>query len=1136
MTFNSSAGNQFNLNVGVRIDKNTSEQQMRRQLSELERVSVVNIKTKFDGREAVKQITTYKDALGRLIETQKLFDSQMRQLRDRYGQFSNEGREVVTRVKDITNSVRNLTTETTNHITSTGKMVQTINTFKNGVLQGTTEIEKYKNAMGQLVVETTKFDAEGKQLGAVERQIANDTRTVTTEISKVVDAQGREITTVRKLNAERNGTIEIITKQRNAQGALVTTTEQMVVANGRNVQSTREVTTVTEQETNALQRAKQSTSDFIATMGKVIKFQIITKIITGFTTACRNAVNIVKEFDLQLTEMKKVSDYSGEALENYTKQLGELGTAVARTRTQMVESATQFIKAGYNEETAGQLAQISALFQNIADSELSAGQSATFIISQMKAFRTELEQLGDEGKQAVYVIDSINEVSNNMAVSSTDISTALSKTASAMSALGNNYNQTIALVTSGTEIMQGQASKVARGLRSFGNQIAKTATSAGELSFEVQGATKSIALMGSDGNLKSTYDVLKEISLEWEHMTSAERQALGISLAGKTQFEVFTSVLNNFADAEKALTIAENAQGSAWRENARYMESIQAKFQALKTAIENLVLGNGGIEKLVKKILELATEFIKLIDNAGGLTTVIATLIGVLILLNNKAIVSLITSIPKLITGIFGYITAINTATTSTELFIAVANVATLGIGALVIGITALVAVLIAFDNATERAVEKIQELNQKIEAEENEIQEINKQLEEATERLKELNKIESPTLVEQKEINNLDYTIRQLQRELAIKKEIAKHDEEERRKQANKVVSGRYRNKEDAGDWANLDSALGLEGTAFTYGIQDSEYDIEGKQNYQVLKIYADRIQKINEETQALEKQQAQYAKGSEEYEKYQKQIEKNTEVEEEQRKLGEELYQQIEEGIEGLSRKTSEYLVGKEALDYYADGLLNVRTEEEKQRDALDQIESVITSAVEQYSLSAEQQEELSDLIDEATAEIDDETEAYNIAIRVKDEYINSLQEEQEETINTVNVMEEINNAIDELQSVYSILTSAVDEYNSAEGMTIDTLQSLLQLDPQYLSMLDIENGKLVLNKQALMEKATAQVNEAKAIVYSNAVKQLQELIDKKTADSTDSATASLDKQTEALKRNSAELTINSEKEIIN
>lgn len=36
-----------------------------------------------------------------------------------------------------------------------------------------------------------------------------------------------------------------------------------------------------------------------------------------------------------------------------------------------------------------------------------------------------------------------------MAVSSTDIATALSKTSSAMSALGNSYEESIALVTSG---------------------------------------------------------------------------------------------------------------------------------------------------------------------------------------------------------------------------------------------------------------------------------------------------------------------------------------------------------------------------------------------------------------------------------------------------------------------------------------------------------------------------------------------------------------------------------------------------------------------------------------------------------------------------------------------------------------
>lgn len=43
------------------------------------------------------------------------------------------------------------------------------------------------------------------------------------------------------------------------------------------------------------------------------------------------------------------------------------------------------------------------MFQNIADSEISAGDAASFIYSQMKAFK-------GEGLSAIDIIDKINEV------------------------------------------------------------------------------------------------------------------------------------------------------------------------------------------------------------------------------------------------------------------------------------------------------------------------------------------------------------------------------------------------------------------------------------------------------------------------------------------------------------------------------------------------------------------------------------------------------------------------------------------------------------------------------------------------------------------------------------------------------
>jgi hypothetical protein len=57
----------------------------------------------------------------------------------------------------------------------------------------------------------------------------------------------------------------------------------------------------------------------------------------------------------------------------------------------------------------------------------------------MKAYGNETEQF------AMHTVDAINKISNEMATSSTALSQGMSKTASAMSALNNNYDESLAL-------------------------------------------------------------------------------------------------------------------------------------------------------------------------------------------------------------------------------------------------------------------------------------------------------------------------------------------------------------------------------------------------------------------------------------------------------------------------------------------------------------------------------------------------------------------------------------------------------------------------------------------------------------------------------------------------------------------
>jgi TP901 family phage tail tape measure protein len=121
------------------------------------------------------------------------------------------------------------------------------------------------------------------------------------------------------------------------------------------------------------------------------------------TSGIGDAVQNVFELDKALTEFKKVSDLSGKGLEDYTDQAFKVGRTVAKTGTEMVQAATEFKKSGFDEQDSMELARVASMYQNVADQELTAGEAANFITSQMKAYNM-------TAKDAEHIIGAVNEV------------------------------------------------------------------------------------------------------------------------------------------------------------------------------------------------------------------------------------------------------------------------------------------------------------------------------------------------------------------------------------------------------------------------------------------------------------------------------------------------------------------------------------------------------------------------------------------------------------------------------------------------------------------------------------------------------------------------------------------------------
>ncbi len=90
----------------------------------------------------------------------------------------------------------------------------------------------------------------------------------------------------------------------------------------------------------------------------------------------------------------------------------------------------------------------------------------------------------------------------------------------------------------------------------------------------------------------------------------------------------------------------------------------------------------------------------------------------------------------------------------------------------------------------------------------------------------------------------------------------------------------------------------------------------------------------------------------------------------------------------------------------------------------------------------------------------------------------------------------LEVLDGQIDSLQSAYSDLTDIVGTYNETGYITFDQLQTLLELEPQYLACLIDENGQLQLNERAMTALANQRLNDAEAQAVQQAIAELGQI----------------------------------------
>lgn len=357
----------------------------------------------------------------------------------------------------------------------------------------------------------------------------------------------------------------------------------------------------------------------------------------------RQGFETIKEYDTALTEMNKVSEESISTLKEFQKESFGLADAIGTIASALQNSTADWMRLGESLEEAKQSAQDANILFNV--SEFETIDEATESLVAMSAAYDELEK--------IEIVDIMNQIGNNYAISTDELSRALQKSAGTLKVAGNDIYEAAALVTAGNAVLQ-DAESVGTGLKMISLRILGTEEAKEELAslgenvddFVVQTKSKldetirnytavasnnfkGISVLDDNGNYKSTYEILRDISQVYQEILETDKkagtnrgQALLEVLAGKNRSNVAASILNSPDLLTSVYESAQNAEGSAMRENEAYLESIEAHLAQLKNAWDALWINENNRE-VITFFLDLAKAILEAVDKFGVLNTLL---------------------------------------------------------------------------------------------------------------------------------------------------------------------------------------------------------------------------------------------------------------------------------------------------------------------------------------------------------------------------------------------------------------------------------------------------------------------------------------------------------------------------------
>lgn len=383
----------------------------------------------------------------------------------------------------------------------------------------------------------------------------------------------------------------------------------------------------------------EKTTSFLDKMGETltstVRWGISSRLMNSFVGSVKGSFTYIKELDTSLNDIRIVTGKSADEMSTFAKEANKAASALGSTTKTYTDASLIYFQQGLSDSEVRARAETTIKTANVT------GQTGEEVSEQLTAVWNGYKVSAAETEMYV---DKLAAVAATTASNLEELSTGMSKVASAANVMGVDVDQLNAMLSTTISVTRQAPESVGTAYKTIFARIGDIEAGNGEVTLgQYTEKMKEIGFNVLDANnkLRNQGEVIEEIGSKWNTLSREQQIALAQTMAGARQYNNLLALFDNWNMYTKAIETSKNATGTLQKQQDVYKESTEAHLKELTAAQEQFqasLLDPETINEVADALKAMFNVFAKGVDALGGGAGVLLNFGSILTMVFSKQI------------------------------------------------------------------------------------------------------------------------------------------------------------------------------------------------------------------------------------------------------------------------------------------------------------------------------------------------------------------------------------------------------------------------------------------------------------------------------------------------------------------